>query len=122
MPLVIVTTTPGLISPEQEKELGIHLTKVIASALHAPNDEGGELSPDEVEVRFENVSPRTINPSPFSIEVYAFDYPSRKENLGYRVSRITRELRGHVAVPDSVIDGKGGFVEIVLGAGVWEKL
>jgi hypothetical protein len=104
------------------RALGEHLQQVIAQALDAPDDEGGRLTPEEIEVRFQIVSPRTINPSPFALEILANDYPSRKANLDYRVSRIARELRAFPTIPQSVIDDKGGFVWVLLGAGGFEKL
>ena len=122
MPLVFVTTTPGLMTDLECRALGEHLQQVVAQALNAPEDEDGKLTPKEIEVRFQLVSPRTVNPSPFAVEIFANDYPSRKANLDYRVGRIARELRVFPMIPQSVIDGKGGFVWVLLGAGGFEKL
>lgn len=122
MPLVIVTAKPHLLGDEKCKGLGEFLQNVIAEALSAPEDPGGELRPSEIEVRFQEVSPRTVNPSPFAVEVFANDYPSRKANLDARVGKIARELRVSQWISQSVIDGKGGFVWVFLGAAGFEEL
>jgi hypothetical protein len=122
MPLVVVTRDPKVLGDEQALRLGKLLQDVVADFLNAPADLGGELGPDEIEVRFRDIGPLDINASPLGIEIFAGDFPTRRINLEERVDRICRDLRTHPDVPDSVIDDKGGFVWVFLGQTAFEKL
>lgn len=122
MPLVIVTVQPGLLSPQAEKGLGEFLQETVSRFLDVPDDPEARLTPGDIEVRFQDVSPRTINPSPLSIEIVANTFRKRAADLDERVHKIAGHLRICKWVPQSVIDGKGGFVRCQLAQGVFERL
>ena len=121
MPLVIVTAKRGLLRNGSRQSLGEHLANVVAGALSC-DDEGGVLSSDDIEVRFQDVSPHTYNAKPFAIEIFANDYPSRRANLADRTARIANNVRNARSVPRSVVKGGGGFVWVLLGTGGFVEL
>lgn len=122
MPLVVVSRNPQILSDDQARRLGPDLQKIVAEALDGNDEEGSRLKPEEIEVRFRDNGPLDVNSSPFAVEVFANEYPSRKEDLEARVGQIARELRVHPAVPPSVIDDKGGFVWVMLAPAGFELL
>lgn len=55
MPLVIVTTRKDLLHPVHYYSLARDLQLIVAGALDAPDDEGGRLHRDEIELRFREI-------------------------------------------------------------------
>jgi hypothetical protein len=119
MPLVVVTAHAEHLDDFTCRSLGKRLQEIVSEAMST--SDGGAL-PDEIEVRFKNVDPRTIGGSPFSVLVVEHDHPERRENIERRAQIIARELRVCSEVPTSVIDDRGGHVWILLAHGSFEAL
>lgn len=92
MPLVNVTYNPNAILEQHLKPLGNCLRLKVAWALTC-EDEGGSLTPDDIEVRFHAVGPHDINASDLMIEVFANDFPSRRRNIQDRAEAIAEAVR-----------------------------
>lgn len=127
MPLTVVTARPGLLSEKAWDSISAYLQILIARSLNAPDDEGGKLTPDDIEIRYREIGPRDRNAAPFMVEVYANEFPSRKENLTERTLLIAAGIRTHPDVPSEVI-GKDkpayerGFVWVQLAPAGFEML
>ena len=101
MPLGIVTSKPGLIDAAVAKKLGPLIQKSIAETLDCAED-GGHLTLNDVEVRFQEVGPFDVNSVPFSLEIFANDFPSRRVNLQKRTETIATLLRSSGILPKEV--------------------
>jgi len=119
MPLAIVTRDPALISDKVARRLGPIIQTAVADALDVVDDQNARLNPNEVEVRFRDIGPLDVNASPFSVDVFANDYPGRRKNLQQRTEMIAQALKVDAelfegSLPLSVF-GNTCFVWIILG-------
>ena len=112
MPLGIVTSKPGLIKATVAKKLGPLIQKSMVETLDCA-DEGGHLTLNDVEVRFQEVGPLDINSMPFSLEIFANDFPSRRVNLQKRTEALATLLRTAGILPKEVFKTHS-FVWILL--------
>ena len=86
MPFVTVRYAPHLDSLEVIAALS-GLPEIIARSLTC-DDNYGQLSAGDVEVKFEEQSPNDITKYQIEILVSATDFPSRRSNINDRAERI----------------------------------
>ena len=108
MPLVLMNRKENLVNDHLAKHLAEELTHIVSMVLNTPEEEGGELVPDDIEVRVRNSSDLDVNAKPLEIIIWANDFPKRRANLGFRQKAIVEAVKG--LIPSTVT----GFVWILL--------
>ncbi|MBZ9571952.1 hypothetical protein KJA15_01260 [Patescibacteria group bacterium] len=74
------------------KELIDNLPGIVAEALSVPGTDG-ELTSDEIEVKFETFGPFDVHSKDIEIIILANDYPERKKNLDERQTLIKEGVK-----------------------------
>lgn len=97
MPLVVVQYKPGSITEGKLKDFVSVLPKLVARALHVPENPDAHLTPEDVEVwvRESGKLDRNVEDIVKDIEIviWANEYPERLQNLGERKDRIVQSIR-----------------------------
>ena len=131
MPLVVVTINPVVIlkgedTIQQDSDLN-RLTEmlqvIVAEELSTQEDEGGTLTPEEIEVRVRKRGPYDRGFPNLGIEVFANSNPGRKRNVQERSDRIAERVKRLSIVNSPHVCGNGtSFVWIFLGTAGFSSL
>ena len=108
MPLIQLGYNPKSVSEEFVGFFASELPVIVAEALNAPEDDGGGLTPDDIEVWCRKASPNDVGDADLQIVVLANHFASREANLEERKDNILN------AVKDIVHLGLHGFVWVLL--------
>ena len=111
MPLVVVKHKAGRMLDDMLADLADALTEIVADALHTPENKGGELSPNDIEVWVQESGKHDIDTKDLEIIIWANEYPNRLANLVDRKDRIVRAMRKFLADYDRNLSG---FVWVLL--------
>lgn len=91
MPLALLVYDPERITSGVAGEIAFILPQFVAAELTV-EEEDGQLSPSDIEVRVLPKSPEDIDHYDLSIVIFAQDYPSRRAKLDEARAAIISEL------------------------------
>ena len=113
MPLVVVTRNPQFVRDEALRALAHLLQVAVSTHLHV-KEEGGDLTPEEVEVRFRESGPHDVNSLDFQVEVIANWFASRFARIDERAVLIANQIMDSDILPEHLFNSKRAFVWIIL--------
>ena len=108
MPLVLVTRNPK-ITDEALKPLLGSIRLAVAAALSTAGE--GALTPNDIEVKVQEIGPLDQNIRDVSIIIWANNYPARLENLDAR--------RRHLADQIKILVRAGGSPSLAITGSLW---
>jgi len=108
MPLVEMKIIPAIIDVRAREYIIDILPDVVSKALDTPEDQGGELTPDDIEVQVVELSGQGVNIKPLSFIIHSNFFPARARNLDERRKEIMDDIK------DRLPPGIKGYVWVFL--------
>ncbi|MEO5646428.1 MAG: hypothetical protein ABIO57_01490 [Candidatus Paceibacterota bacterium] len=114
MPEVTVRYVNSTLTSHTAKMLAAALQTIVAEALNVPGDEHGEITKNDIVVRFVAHNPFDIGVMNFEIDIVTVDIPARRKNLQERTEAIANKVRALTKDKDDGPTGTHGYVWIIL--------
>lgn len=120
MPLAVIYSQPGSFTESEVKSIARALTGIIAQTMSIAGHPHATLTEEDTEVRIEKYGlTNNLHAPQLAIQIFANDYPERRENLEERNAKIVELLKKTGLFPERDLGQNSFYVWTMLFPGAF---